>query len=588
MTYSAPLQDMQFVLEDLCDLVAVAGLPGLEDATPDTVQAILEEAAKFAGQVLAPMNWSGDQAGTGFDAGVVTTPPWWKAAYNKMVDAGWNSPPADPEHGGMGLPHLVNACIQEMFHGANTSFQLCSMLTQGAIETIEGYASDDLKQTYLPKLVSGEWTGSMNLTEPQAGSDLAAVRAKAVPEDDHYSVSGQKIYITYGEHDLTDNIIHLVLARLPDAPAGVKGISLFVVPKILVNKDGSLGKPNDLRCVSIEHKLGIHACPTCTLAFGDNGGAVGYLVGEPHRGLEYMFTMMNNARLSVGIQGVGVAEHATQLATAFAFERKQGKPATGEHETIVGHGDVRRMLAVMRARTDAARGLACRAAASLDFAARATDPYLRARHRRRVNLLIPVVKAWATEASIDTASLGIQVHGGMGYIEETGVAQHLRDARITTIYEGTTGIQSLDLVGRKLLRDKGLAAGELIADMRASADVLSGDWSDVVGAAADLMQSALDWALAQDAPKALSAATNIQEVFGLCLGAWIMGDAVRAASARIEAGENTPFLTSKLALAQVYATHVLPKARACHCAVVDGADAVLDLPPEALRANCLP
>ncbi|WP_281982474.1 acyl-CoA dehydrogenase [Thalassorhabdomicrobium marinisediminis] len=587
MTYSAPLQDMQFVLEDLCDLEAVAGLPGLEEATPDMVQAILEEAAKFAGQVLAPMNRAGDLAGTGFDAGTVTTPPPWKPAYDRLVEAGWNSPSADPQHGGMGLPHLVNACIQEMFHGANMSFQLCSMLTQGAIEAIEGYASDDLKQTYLPKLVSGEWTGSMNLTEPQAGSDLAAVRARAVPEGAHYRITGQKIFITYGEHDLTENIIHLVLARLPDAPAGVKGISLFVVPKMLVNEDGSVGDPNDLRCVSIEHKLGIHASPTCTMAFGDNGGALGYLVGEAHRGLEYMFAMMNNARLSVGIQGVGVAEHATQLATDFAFERKQGRPATGDAETIVGHGDVRRMLAVMRARTDAARGLACRAAASLDFATRATDPDLRARHQRRVDLLIPVVKAWATEASVDTASLGIQVHGGMGYIEETGAAQHLRDARITTIYEGTTGIQSLDLVGRKLLRDKGSAAGELIAEMRASAADLPADWADHVTGAADLMQSCVDWAMAQDAPKALSAATNIQEVFGLCLGAWIMGDTVRAATARTEAGQGSPHLDAKLALAQVYATHLLPKAYACHNAVVTGADAVLDLAPEALRANSL-
>ncbi|MDO5706451.1 MAG: acyl-CoA dehydrogenase family protein, partial [Paracoccus sp. (in: a-proteobacteria)] len=360
---------------------------------------------------------------------------------------GWNSPSADPEHGGMGLPQLVNACIQEMFQGANMSFQLCPMLTQGAIEAIEGYADDHLKETYLPKLVSGEWSGTMNLTEPQAGSDLAAVRSKAEPEGDHYRVSGQKIFITYGDHDLAENIIHLVLARLPDAPAGVKGISLFVVPKFLVNDDGSLGEANDVRCVSIEHKLGIHASPTCTLSFGDSGGAVGYLVGELNRGLEYMFAMMNNARLNVGIQGIGVAEHATQLAIAYAFERKQGKPASGDVDTIVGHADVRRMLAVMRSRTDAARVLAYRAARSLDFANRSEDESLRASHQRRVDLLIPIVKAWATEASIDTTSLGVQVHGGMGYVEETGAAQHFRDARITTIYEGTTGIQSLDLVG---------------------------------------------------------------------------------------------------------------------------------------------
>ncbi|MCK0151332.1 acyl-CoA dehydrogenase [Marivita sp. S6314] len=585
MTYRAPLHDMQFVLEDLCDLSAIAQLPGLEDATPDMAKAILEEAGRFAREVLAPMNQTGDQIGTHIAEGQVTTPPDWKSAYDKVVEAGWNSPTADPEHGGMGLPHVVNACIQEMFHGANMSFQLCSMLTQGAIEAIQGYASDDLKQTYLPKLVTGEWTGSMNLTEPQAGSNLAAVRTKAVPNGDHHLISGQKIYITYGDHDLTDNIVHLVLARQPDAPDGVKGISLFVVPKVLVNADGSLGASNDVRCVSIEHKLGIHTCPTCTLAFGDQGGAVGYMVGEANRGLEYMFAMMNNARLSVGIQGVGVAEHATQHATAYAFDRKQGATATKGVDTIVGHADVRRMLAVMRARTDAARGLTCRAAASLDFAARATDPDLRARHQRRVDLLIPVVKAWSTEASIDTASLGIQVHGGMGYVEETGAAQHLRDARITTIYEGTTGIQSLDLVGRKLLRDKGRAAQELIADMRTSADAQTGPWAGIVTEAADLVQSALDWALAQDTHKALSAATNIQETFGLCLGAWVMGDAVRAAQFRIDATGATPYLSSKLALAQVYATHLFPKARACLSAVTDGADDILSLPPEALRTN---
>ncbi|MCA8882861.1 MAG: acyl-CoA dehydrogenase family protein, partial [Rhodobacteraceae bacterium] len=324
MAYAAPLQDMRFVLHELCDLEAVASLPGLEDASPDMIDAILDEAGKYAGQVLSPLNRTGDLAGLGFDAGQVTTPDGWLEAYNTLVEMGWNSPSAAPDHGGMGLPFVVNACIQEMFHGANMSFQLCPMLTQGAIEALEVYASEDLKEAYLPKLVTGEWTGTMNLTEPQAGSDLAAIRSKAVPEGDHYLVSGQKIFITYGEHDLTDNIIHLVLARLPDAPEGVKGISLFVVPKFLVNADGSLGARNDVRCVSIEHKLGIHASPTCTLSFGDEGGATGYLVGAPNKGLQYMFAMMNNARLNVGIQGIGVAEHACQDAAAYAAERKQG------------------------------------------------------------------------------------------------------------------------------------------------------------------------------------------------------------------------------------------------------------------------
>ena len=584
MSYDAPIQEMQFVLEDLCGLDAVAGLPGLEEATPDMVRAILEEAAKFAGQVLAPMNRAGDEAGLGFADGQVTTPPGWKEAYATLVEMGWNSPAADPEHGGMGLPQLVNACIQEMFQGANMSFQLCPMLTQGAIEAIEGYADGHLKEAYLPKLVSGEWAGTMNLTEPQAGSDLAAVRSTARPEGDHYRVSGQKIFITYGDHDLAENIIHLVLARLPDAPAGVKGISLFVVPKMLVNEDGSLGEANDLRCVSIEHKLGIHASPTCTLSFGDNGGAKGWLVGEPNRGLEYMFAMMNNARLNVGIQGIGVAEHATQQAIAYASERVQGKPASGDADTIIGHPDVRRMLAVMRARTDAARVLAYRAAASLDHATRAADADTRAAHQRRVDILIPIVKAWSTESAIDTASLGVQVHGGMGYVEETGAAQHLRDARITTIYEGTTGIQSLDLVGRKILRDRGLAAGELVADMRASAAELSGEWAALVTEAADIVEGITNWILSGDPARALAAATNVQEAFGLCLGAWAMGDAVRAARARLDAGETGAHLQARLPLARVYATHVFPKARACRDVVTAGTDAIMDLTARDLRA----
>ncbi|WP_372605306.1 acyl-CoA dehydrogenase family protein, partial [Actibacterium sp.] len=356
MTYTAPLEDMLFVLEDLCGLEEVSKLPGLEDATPDMVAAILEEAGKFAGQVLAPLNVVGDTKGLKFEDGAVTTPEGWSEAYQGIVEMGWNSPTADPEHGGMGLPAVVNACIQEMFNGANTAFQLCPMLTQGAIEAIEGYASDELKETYLPKLVTGEWTGTMNLTEPQAGSDLAAIRSKAVPEGDHYRVSGQKIFITYGEHDMVENIIHLVLARLPDAPEGVKGISLFVVPKFMVNADGSLGDRNDVRCVSIEHKLGIHGSPTCTLAFGDTGGAIGYLVGEANKGLQYMFAMMNSARLGVGLQGIGIAEHATQHATAYAMERKQGgTPPESGIDTIMGHPDIRRMLGLMKSRTEAAR-----------------------------------------------------------------------------------------------------------------------------------------------------------------------------------------------------------------------------------------
>ena len=586
MAYTAPLDDMLFVLEDLCGLDAIAQLPGLEEASPDMVAAILEEAGKFAGNVLSPLNVTGDQQGLGFDDGAVTTPTGWKDAYDQLVEMGWNSPTAAPDHGGMGLPQVVNACIQEMFQGANMSFQLCPMLTQGAIEAIEGYASDALKETYLPNLVSGVWTGTMNLTEPQAGSDLAAIRSKAEPEGDHYRISGQKIFITYGEHDMAENIIHLVLARLPDAPAGVKGISLFIVPKFMVNADGSLGDLNDVRCVSIEHKLGIHASPTCTLAFGDKGGAIGYLVGEANKGLQYMFAMMNNARLNVGIQGIGVAEHATQHAVAYAMERKQGGTPEGSAPTIMGHPDVRRMLGLMASRTQAARILAYRAAASLDFAHRAEDAETRAYHQRRVDFLIPVAKGWSTELGVSSASYGVQVHGGMGFVEETGAAQHLRDARITTIYEGTTGIQALDLVGRKIARDKGEAAREIIAEMRKSADALAqmtapgADWAALsrgVAEAAHLMSETTDWLISQNGHEPQAAAVSVLELFGITLGAWAMGDAALHAAKRIADGRGSKALSAKLNFAGFYMTNVFPQARGLQQIAMAGAGNVLTL-----------
>lgn len=586
MTYTAPLDDMLFVLQDLCGLKDIAQLPGLEEASPEMVAAILEEAGKFAGQVLAPLNALGDQQGLGLQDGNVTTPAGWKDAYTQIVEMGWNSPTADPEHGGMGLPQAVNACIQEMFQGANMSFQLCPMLTQGAIEAIEGYASDDLKERYLPNLVTGAWTGTMNLTEPQAGSDLAAIRSKAEPQGDHYLVSGQKIFITYGEHDMAENIVHLVLARLPDAPEGVKGISLFIVPKFMVNADGSLGARNDVRCVSIEHKLGIHASPTCTLAFGDNGGAVGYLVGEPNKGLQYMFAMMNNARLNVGLQGIGVAEHATQHAISYAMERKQGGTPQGAEATIMGHPDIRRMLGLMKSRTDAARILAYRAATSLDYAHRALDPQTRAYHQRRVDFLIPIAKGWSTELSVQTASLGVQVHGGMGFVEETGAAQHLRDARITTIYEGTTGIQALDLVGRKIIRDNGQAAQEVIADMRTSAQALAAqstagtDWSALsatVTEAADILAALTDWLITQNGHEPQAAAATILELFGIALGAWAMGDAALMAAKRIENGQGSANLTATLNIAVFYLSNVFPQARGLQTIAMAGAADVLSL-----------
>lgn len=590
MAYQAPLQDMIFVLEDLCGLAELALLPGLEEATPDMVAAILEEAGKFAGQVLAPLDRTGDVAGLGFADGRVTVPEGWTEAYAQLVEMGWNSPTAAPDHGGMGLPSAVNACIQEMFNGANTAFQLCSLLTQGAIEAIEGFAADELKETYLPHLVAGTWTGTMNLTEPQAGSDLAAIRSRAVPEGDHYRVSGQKIFITYGEHEMVENIIHLVLARLPDAPAGVKGISLFIVPKFLVNADGSLGARNDVRCVSIEHKLGIHASPTCTLSFGDDGGAVGYLVGQPHHGLQYMFTMMNSARLGVGLQGIGIAEHAGQVAAAYAAERRQGHARGIEGSApIIEHPDVRRMLGLIRARTEAARVLAYRAAAAQDHARRNPDAAMRARAQRRLDLLIPVVKGWSTEMGNVSASLGVQVHGGMGFIEETGAAQHLRDARITTIYEGTTGIQALDLVGRKLMRDNGFAMAELVEEMRASLAALTPelgqgvDWASLaamLSEAVETVEAITEWLIGRGAnapEEAYAAAGNVLEAFGICLGAWAMADAAVAAARRLNAGQNSAHLATKLRMVTFYRGQVFPQAVAARRAVTAGSAAVLGL-----------
>ncbi|MEB8389353.1 acyl-CoA dehydrogenase [Rhodobacteraceae bacterium KMM 6894] len=590
MTYAAPIQDMRFVLHNLCNLDEISKLPALEDATPDMIDAILEEAAKYAAQDLSPLNRVGDLAGLGFDNGKVTMPDGWSAAYQTMVEMGWNSPSASPDHGGMGLPYVVNTCIQEMFQGANMSFQLCPMLTQGAIEALEAYASDELKNTYLPKLVTGEWTGTMNLTEPQAGSDLAAIRTRAEPEGDHFRLKGQKIFISYGEHDLTDNIIHLVLARLPDAPAGVKGLTLFLVPKFILDDAGAPGEANDMRCVSIEHKLGIHASPTCTLAFGDTVGAVGYLIGERNRGLEYMFAMMNNARLNVGLQGIGVSEHAFQDAARYAADRKQGgAPGVEGSAAIIMHPDVRRMLGIMKSRTEAARILAYRAAASLDFSHRSTDPDTRAFHQRRVDLLIPVVKGGSTEMSVVVSSLGMQVHGGMGYVEETGVAQHLRDARVTSIYEGTTGIQALDLIGRKILRDKGASVAEIVTEMRASADALKatsgeGDnWamlSTTVAQAADAVDQAAAWVLksAKEVPGApLAAAVDVLELFNIAFGAWAMGDAALAAARQIAAGENVTGAQSKMRMAEFYALQVFPDANARLSAVMHGAEAVLGL-----------
>ena len=438
-TYHAPLAEMQFVLNDLAGLSKVASLPGFEDATPDTVTAVLEEAARFATEVLDPLNATGDREGSKLLAdGTVKTPAGFKPAYRQFAENGWNGLTKPVEYGGQNLPQLVATPVEEMWHAANMAFDLCPLLTQGAIDAIELCGTPEQKAKFLPSMVSGAWTGTMNLTEPQAGSDLAAVRTRAVPQGDGtYKLFGQKIFITFGEHDFTDNIIHLVLARTPTAPEGVKGISLFLVPKFLINADGSLGARNDVHCVSLEHKLGIHASPTAVLAYGDNGGATGYLIGEENRGLEYMFIMMNQARFSVGMEGVGLSERAYQRAVAYARDRVQGKAPGAEKAAkagpIIDHPDIRRMLMTMRAHTEAMRAVGYVTAAAVDNARHAPEAATRAQHQAFVDLMIPIVKGWCTETAQEVTSLGVQVHGGMGYIEETGAAQHYRDARIITI-----------------------------------------------------------------------------------------------------------------------------------------------------------
>ncbi len=585
--YLAPLKDIRFVMQDLAGLDQVVSLPGCEEATPDVVDAILEEAAKFAGGVLSPLNYPGDQDGARWKDTVVTTPPGFKEAYRQFVDNGWNALGCDPEFGGQGLPRLLATAVSEMWKASNHAFSLCPMLTQGAIEALMIAGSDEQKAVYLPNLVSGEWAGTMNLTEPSAGSDLAAVRSRAEPVGDGtYRIFGQKIFITYGEHDLTENIIHLVLARTPDAPEGVKGISLFVVPKFMLKADGKPGERNDVYCVSIEHKLGIHGSPTAVLAFGDHGGAIGTLVGAENRGLEYMFIMMNAARFNVGLEGLGDAERAYQRAVGYARDRVQGAEVGvrgGPKVPIIRHPDVRRMLMSMRARIEAMRALAYVTAAALDNAHQNPDAAARAQAQAFADLMIPVVKGWGTESSIDIASLGVQVHGGMGYIEETGAAQHLRDARITTIYEGTTAIQANDLIGRKIAREKGATVNAVIGEMRTAAAGLDGDLA-LIGsrqlAAVDALERAVLWIVANFAsdPKAVHAgAVPFLHLFGIVAGGWQMGRMAVIARARITAGDGDPFWPAKLATTRFFADHFLTQAAGLAESVIGGATGALEM-----------
>ena len=595
--YHAPLAEMHFVLTELAGLEQVATLPGFEDATPDTAAAILDEAAKFATNVLDPLNATGDRQGSRrLDDGSVVMPPGFKDAYRQFCDNGWNGLTKPTAYGGQGLPQLLGTAVEEMWHSANLAFNLCPLLTQGAIEAIELVGSPMLKERFLSKMVAGTWAGTMNLTESQAGSDLAAVRARAVPQGDGtYKLFGQKIFITYGEHDYTENIIHLVLARTPDAPAGVKGISLFVVPKVLVDANGVLGARNDVRCVSIEHKLGIHASPTAVLAYGDHGGAVGYLVGEENRGLEYMFIMMNLARFSVGMEGVGISERAYQRAVAYAKERVQGKAVGMDRGAtaapIIEHPDIRRMLMTMRAQTEAMRAIAYATASAMDNARRNPDPAARDRHQAFVDFMIPIVKGCSTETAQEIASLGLQVHGGMGFIEETGAAQHYRDVRITTIYEGTTGIQANDFIGRKTARDAGAVAHAIAVDMDKVAQELAGHADatlNAIGArlaeSVDAVRSAVDWivpAYGTNPRAAHAVSVPYLKLWGLVVGGWQLGRGALVAARQLADGNgDARFLSAKIQTARYYAEALLPQGASLAQAVTGAGESALSLAAE--------
>ncbi|MFM0278269.1 acyl-CoA dehydrogenase C-terminal domain-containing protein [Paraburkholderia sediminicola] len=592
-TYIAPLRDMRFVMTELAGLGELSSLPGFDEVSPELAEAVLDEAARLATEVLAPLNKSGDEQGARLTKDGVVAANGFATAYRQFAAGGWSGLSGDPEFGGQGLPELLHAATVEMWNSSNMAFALCPLLTAGATESLRQHGSEELKGRYLPKLVSGEWTGTMNLTEPQAGSDLAAVRTKAVPEGDHYRLYGQKIFITWGDHDMTDNVIHLVLARTPDAPEGVRGISLFVVPKFLLNADGSPGQRNDVHCVSLEHKLGIHASPTCVMSFGDQGGAIGYLVGQENKGLAHMFTMMNEARQKVGIQGLAIAERAYQQAREYAKERVQGRLAASKSAgavAIIHHPDVRRMLMTMKSQIEAMRAFAYVMAADMDRAHRDPDAAERARRQVRVDLLIPVLKAWCTELGVEIASMGVQVHGGMGYIEETGACQFLRDARIAPIYEGTTGIQAADLAGRKLASDQGAGMAELVVQMRQDAQELTSNADTQVasiGAAfatgVQALEDATAWmlhALATQPDAALAGSVDYLMLTGYVCGGWQMARAALAASRKIAANEDPDFHRAKLVTASFYADKVLPKANALLDAIRSGASSGSSLPIE--------
>ncbi|WHS67249.1 acyl-CoA dehydrogenase [Comamonas resistens] len=592
MTYTAPIKDMLFDMEHLARIDQVAQIPGFEDAGLETAQAVLEECAKLCEGVVAPLNVPGDLHPSSFKDGVVTTTAGFVDAFKQYAEGGWQGLQHPTDFGGQGLPKTIGAACIEMLNSANLSFALCPLLTDGAIEALLTAGSDALKSTYLEKLVTGEWTGTMNLTEPQAGSDLALVRTKAEPQGDgSYKVFGTKIFITYGEHDMADNIVHLVLARVAGAPEGVKGISLFVVPKFLVNQDGSLGARNDVHCVSIEHKMGIKASPTAVLQYGDNGGAIGYLVGEENRGLEYMFIMMNAARYAVGVQGIAVAERAYQHAVAYAKERVQSRPVDGSVKasaTIIHHPDVRRMLMTMRASNEGCRAMATTAAAAYDAAHHHPDAAVREANATFYEFMVPLVKGYSTEMSLEVTSLGVQVHGGMGFIEETGAAQYYRDAKILTIYEGTTAIQANDLVGRKTARDGGQTAKAIAAQIEKTEGELKASGSDIaqsvarhLGEARQAFVRVVDFIVEQakaDPNAVYAGSVPYLMLAGNLVAGWQLGRSVLVAQELLQKGQDAAFMQAKLATARFYAEHILTRVPGQADAVINGAASVMALP----------
>ena len=595
MSYRAPVKDMLFVMKELAGIDAVAQLPGHEEAGYDTAAAVLEECAKFNEGVVAPLNWEGDKNPSFFKDGTVTTTPGFKDAFRQFAEGGWQGLQHPADFGGQGLPKLIHSACSEMVNSANMSFALCPLLTDGAVEAILTAGTPEQQATYIPKMLDGSWTGSMNLTEPQAGSDLSMVRTRAEPQPDgSYKLFGTKIFITYGEHDMADNIVHLVLARVSGAPEGVKGISLFICPKFMVEADGSTGARNDVHCVSIEHKMGIKASPTAVLQYGDHGGAVGYLVGQENRGLEYMFIMMNAARYGVGIQGIALAERAYQKAVSYARDRVQSRPVDGslnKAAPIIHHPDIRRMLMTMRAWTEACRAMAYVGAAAYDAAHAHADAEVRAQNQAFYEFLVPLIKGLSTEMSLEVASLGVQVHGGMGFIEETGAAQYLRDAKILTIYEGTTAIQANDLVGRKTARDGGRTAKAIAAQIEATEAALNARdsvagkavaarlaaarkaWLDVVDFVAGQTKASPNAVFAGSVPYLM--------LSGIVVAGWQMGRALIAAEDRLAAGEEADFMRAKITTARFFADHILVRAASLRDSIVDGADSVTELALEA-------